>query len=110
MTEPSGPRPLAESVERLLAAMEAPSVDVVATVFSRWSEIVGVALAGHCWPVSVTGENLVIEADDPVWASELGWLESELLARLAAEIGSDRFRSVTVRVQRHRSTPPPGRS
>lgn len=99
MSEPGGPQPLAESLERLLASMEAPPIDAVAAVFSRWSEIVGPDLAEHCRPVSVAGEVLAIAADDAVWASELRWLEAKLLERLAAVTGADRFRTVTVRVR-----------
>lgn len=99
MSEPSGPRPLAQSLERLLADMEAPPIDAVAAVFSRWPEIVGPDLAEHCRPVSVAGDALAIAADDAVWASELQWLEAKLLERLAAVAGTDRFRTVTVRVR-----------
>ena len=100
MSEPAGPKPLSAALERLLADMEAPPVDAVAAVFSRWSEIVGPDLADHCRPVSVAGEALTIAADDPVWASELQWLEAELLVRLAAVTGTDRFRTVAVRVRK----------
>lgn len=100
MSESAGPKPLSASLERLLADMEAPPVDAVAAVFSRWSDIVGPDLADHCRPVSVAGEALTIAADDPVWASELQWLEAELLVRLAAVTGSDRFRTVAVRVRK----------
>lgn len=99
MSEPSGPRPLAQSLERLLADMEAPPIDAVAAVFSRWPEIVGPDLAEHCRPVSVAGDALAIAADDAVWVSELQWLEAKLLERLAAVSGTDRFRVVIVRVR-----------
>lgn len=101
MSEPLGPQPLSASLERLLAALDAPPADAVAAIFSRWPEIVGPDLAEHCRPVSVAGEALTIAADDPVWASELRWLEAELLDRLAAVTGSDRFRAVTVRVRKN---------
>lgn len=99
VSEPREPRPLSESLERLLVAMEAPPIDAVAAVFSRWPEIVGPDLAEHCRPVSVAGEALAIAADDAVWASELQWLEAKLLERLAAVTGTDRFRTVIVRVR-----------
>ena len=101
MSEPPGPKPLSVSLERLMTAMEAPPVDAVAAVFSRWSEIVGPDLAEHCRPVSVAGEALTISADDPVWASELRWLEAELLERLAAVAGPGRFQTVAVRVRKN---------
>ncbi len=85
--------------------MNAPQVDVIARVFSCWPEIVGSDLACHCGPAAVSGDNLVVVADDPVWASELQWLEKELLERLAETTGTSRFRAVTVRVKPHRSRP-----
>jgi hypothetical protein len=43
---------------------------------------------------------LVVEVDEPGWATQLRYLESELLARLAAVAGAGAVRSIDVRVRR----------
>ncbi len=96
----SSPRKLGHSLDRLLGSLNAPTVDVLDAVFGRWEEIIGPDLAKHTRPASIDGEKLVVVADDPAWASELRWLENELLQRVSAVSGSDRLTGVIVRVQR----------
>lgn len=85
-------------MDRLMGTLRAPSVDVLETVFSRWPAIVGDDVATHCRPVSIEGDTLTVSAEDPTWASELRWLEKDLVRRLAEETGSDRISRVNVRV------------
>jgi predicted nucleic acid-binding Zn ribbon protein len=93
-----GPQRLGRALDRLMGTLRAPSVDMLDTVFTRWDEIVGDDVATHCRPVSITGRILLVEASDPTWASELRWLENEVLARLSEVCGSDRISAVKVRV------------
>lgn len=85
-----------------MGTLRAPSVDVLETVFSRWPLIVGDDVATHCRPVSIEGDTLTVSADDPTWASELRWLEKDLVRRLAEETGTDRISRVNVRVARRK--------
>ncbi|MCY4279320.1 MAG: DUF721 domain-containing protein [Acidimicrobiaceae bacterium] len=89
---------LSESLERLLDSMDAPPADLLSTVFGDWAQIVGAEVARHCRPVSLDGDRLVVEAADPVWASELKWLSDQLLRRLAETPSGDRLKAITVRV------------
>ena len=57
-------------------------------VFGRWNEIVGDVVAGHVQPVKLDGERLIVEVDDPAWATQLRFLEADLKARLQATIGA----------------------
>jgi len=97
-----GPQRLGRALDRLLGTLRAPSVDVLDSVFNRWAEIVGDDVAAHSQPVSIDGDTLVVEAGDPTWASELRWLENEVLARLSEVSGSDRITTLKVRVGRHK--------
>jgi predicted nucleic acid-binding Zn ribbon protein len=85
-----------------MGTLRAPSVDVLDAVFSRWEEIVGDDVAAHCRPVSITGHTLLVEASDSTWASELRWLENEVVARLSEVCGSDRISAMNVRVGRRK--------
>jgi len=97
--DPWRPWHVRESLDRLLAGLRAPSSDVLEAVFGRWHEIVGADLAEHCRPVSVHGDLLTVTAEDPAWASELRWLESEVVARLAEVAGSGRISRLRVRTE-----------
>lgn len=85
-----------------MGTLRAPSVDVLDSVFTKWPEIVGDAVAGHSRPVSIDGDTLIVSVDDSTWASELRWLENEVVSRVAAVSGSDRVSHVTVRVARRK--------
>ena len=100
MTTERDPRPLSDALNRLMGSMRAPSVDVLDAVFNRWGDIVGPDVAMHTRPSAIDGDLLVIVVDEPTWASEVRWLEAELLARLAEAVGSDRIQRLSVRVER----------
>ena len=97
-----GPQRLGRALDRLMGTLRAPSVDVLDTIFNRWDEIVGEDVASHCRPLSIDGETLIIAAEDSTWASELRWLEKDVLARVAEVSKSDRISAVNVRVARRK--------
>lgn len=93
------PKQLTWSVDRLLQTMQAPNPDVLRAVFLQWSEIVGQDLAAHTHPQVVDGTTLVVVASDPTWASQLSWLESQLVERIREVSGSDRVQAIKVKVR-----------
>jgi predicted nucleic acid-binding Zn ribbon protein len=58
-----------------------------AVVFGRWAELVGDGVAERARPQAFRGTTLVVAVDDPTWASQLRWLEADLVGRIAAELG-----------------------
>jgi predicted nucleic acid-binding Zn ribbon protein len=74
---------------------------VLGGVFGRWEEAVGAAVAAHVQPVRLTGTTLLVEVDDPAWATQLKFLENTLRARLA-EVAGATVEVVEVRVSRGR--------
>ena len=67
-------------------------------VFGRWAEAVGDAVAAHVKPVKLDGTKLIVEVDDPAWATQLRFLETTLKARLL-EVAGATVESVEVRVK-----------
>ena len=67
----------------------------------RWNETVGEAVAKHVQPVKLDGGKLVVEVDDPAWATQLKFLEANLRERLLESTGA-RIDSFEVRVRRTR--------
>jgi predicted nucleic acid-binding Zn ribbon protein len=71
----------------------------LASVFSRWEEVVGPGAAAHCRPLSLVRGTLVVAVDEPGWATELRYGSAILLARLAEVVGDGVARRVEVRVR-----------
>ncbi|MBW3547244.1 MAG: DUF721 domain-containing protein [Actinobacteria bacterium] len=95
-----GPRRVAESLDRLATSLGAPSAGVLTTLFSAWPELVGDAVAAHSRPRSLRHGVLVVAVAEPAWATQLRWLESDLLVRLGEVLGEGVVLSIDVRVQR----------
>lgn len=60
-----------------------------ATVFSRWSELVGAEVAEHAQPVGLRDGELTVQASSTAWATQLRTLQTQLLKRIAAGLGPD---------------------
>ena len=86
------------SVERVLRHLGAPAPDALATVFGEWPRLVGDKVASHAQPIAVAEGRLVVRVEDPAWASQLRWLERELLERLADALGAGVVTAIEVRV------------
>jgi predicted nucleic acid-binding Zn ribbon protein len=57
-------------------------------------------MAAHASPVSVERGRLTVSVDDPTWASQLRWSESDVLRRLGELCGPDVVTSIATRVRR----------
>jgi predicted nucleic acid-binding Zn ribbon protein len=68
-------------------------------VFGRWAEAVGDAVASHVTPVRLDGTRLVVEVDDPAWATQLRFLEATLKQRLL-EVAGATIETIEARVRR----------
>ena len=69
-------------------------------VFGQWREVVGDVIADHADPISIDGGRLVVAVDQPGWATQLRFLEGDLLARIAERVGPAVVTSLEVRVRR----------
>ena len=76
----------------------------MATLLDRWPEVVGESLAARIKAVAVRGSELLVSVDDPAWASQISWLETQLLERIDSIIGPGRITAVRVRVEPGRGT------
>jgi predicted nucleic acid-binding Zn ribbon protein len=69
------------------------------TLLTRWPELVGEGIAEHTRPRALRDGTLWVAVDDPAWATQLRWLEADLLARLGEVVGPDRVARIEVRVR-----------
>jgi len=101
------PVPLSDSVTGVVRSLRGPggkavshsAVTSMGGLFGQWDDVVGSAVAAHVQPVKLDGNRLVVEVDDPAWATQLRFLEADLRARLQATVGAV-IESFDIRVKR----------
>jgi predicted nucleic acid-binding Zn ribbon protein len=89
---------VAASLGPLAASLGAPAPDVLGRLFAGWEQVVGPDVAAHARPVSLRDGVLLLSVDHPAWATQLGYLRSDLLARIGAAIGSETVTELRIRV------------
>jgi Dna[CI] antecedent, DciA len=96
-----GPRPVGEALDDVVSGLGpsppgggAPRGDgdrggaaALGTVFSRWEELVGEAVARHARPLRLAGGTLVVAVDQPAWATQVRVLAPGILTRVAERTG-----------------------
>jgi len=95
------PRVLNEVMGKLLRRMHVSDESSAIGLFSGWRQIVGDTIADHVAPKRLEKRVLVVEVDDPAWATQLKFLESQLIATLRDSVG-DEVESLEIRVRRSR--------
>ena len=82
--------PVQSGLDRLLDHLTGAPAVTTTTLFERWGAIVGVTLERHTQPLQIQEGVLTVAVDDPAWASQLRFLESELRQRISTEPGGSR--------------------
>lgn len=77
----SDPTPLAESLQRFLAHLGAPPVDVIVQLEKRWGDIIGPVLAKETEPIQLIDGELLVACNDGVWASQVSWSSPQIIER-----------------------------
>lgn len=94
---------LTEQIDALLRRLGSESTTVVAGVFSDWCALVGDTVAQHASPIKLESGRLLVEVDEPAWATQMRFLESEIIRKLLASTGNT-INGIDVRVKRNRHT------
>lgn len=77
------------AVRGALRGAGVPDAGALADVTRLWPETVGDAIARASWPQRISRDGtLQVAAASSTWAFELGLLADQILAKLAAEIGT----------------------
>ena len=96
--------PLGDSLNAVIRSLRNDASGAVSSsqmggVFGRWAEAVGDAVAAHVRPIKLDGTKLVVEVDDPAWATQLRFLETTLKQRLL-EVAGATIETIEARVRR----------
>src|SRR5690606_34213160 len=68
------PIPISNSLEGVVRSLRGPSRSAVSGVFGRWDEAVGAQIAAHVRPIKLDEGVLLVEVDDPAWATQLRFI------------------------------------
>ena len=90
---------MGDALDRVVRRLGGASADATTVLFARWPDLVGEGVAAASRPVSIRGNVLLVAVDDPAWATQLRFLEAELLRRLADELGEGAVSAIEVRVR-----------
>jgi predicted nucleic acid-binding Zn ribbon protein len=86
-------------LDKLLSRLGSETAEAVGGVFGRWSSIVGEQIAAHVSPLRIEDGRLLVEVDDPAWATQVRFLERDIVRKVQDASGA-RIIGVDVRVKR----------
>lgn len=58
------------------------------TVLGQWSSVVGQQIADHATPTALKDGVLSVSAESTAWATQLRFIQAQLLAKIAAAVGN----------------------
>jgi predicted nucleic acid-binding Zn ribbon protein len=99
------PVSLHDSLVELTSELRVAGPDAMRIVSDQWPALVGRELAPHVRLGSLRNGMLTLEADDPVWAAPLRYLESGIVDALAEHLGPGVVHTVRIAVRRTRERP-----
>jgi predicted nucleic acid-binding Zn ribbon protein len=92
------PRLLRDSLAEVSADLGLPEPDNLALLIDQWESLVGADVAPHCRLTSLRDGVLRVTVDSPPRATQLRYLEGELVGRSATMLGPGIVRELRVRV------------
>ena len=93
------PIPISQSLDGVVRSLRGPSREAVGGVFGRWVDAVGEQVAERVRPLKLDERVLVVEVDDPAWATQVKFLTPTIIERLR-EVAGVEIERVEVRVDR----------
>lgn len=99
------PRRLGDALGAVSRELGLPQPARFGELVARWPELVGPALAAHARPRTLRDGVLTVAVDAPSWATELRYLEDQLVAGFAERVAPGLVRAVRVLVGGDVSSP-----
>jgi predicted nucleic acid-binding Zn ribbon protein len=94
------PRRLRDALAEVSSDLGLPDPDAFGSLVAHWHDMVGDEIAAHCRLQSLRDGVLRVTADTAPRATQLRYLESDLVRQASALVGPDVVRAVHVRVER----------
>ena len=99
--DPPDPRPLKASLDHVARSLGGPDAASLNDVFGHWADLVGPQLAAHARPLSLSSGVLLVGVTEPAWATQLTYLESDLVGRIRDALGDGIVERIEVRLRRN---------
>lgn len=93
------PIPISQSLDGVVRSLRGPSRQAVGGLFGKWRDAVGEQVAEHVRPLKLDGRVLLVEVDDPAWATQVKFLSTMIIERLLDVAGVE-IERIEVRVDR----------
>lgn len=90
------PQTVGQAVDDLLAERGWQQESAVASLMSRWEQIVGPDLAAHVAPVSFQEGVLTLQAESTAWATQTRLLQNDLRRAIDQDLGGGVVTDLTV--------------
>lgn len=91
---------LADGLERYVRNLGAPPISILTQLEDRWPEIVGPGLSTSTRPAELVNGVLTIACTDTAGASQIGWMETQIVKRFASTFNTNIVERVVSRVDR----------
>ena len=89
--------PLSAALDSVLRSLRGPAREEAGGVFGRWEDAVGETVARHVTPVRLSEGILLVEVDEPAWATQFEFMAGDVRRRLA-EVLNVNVERIDVRV------------
>lgn len=66
------------------------------TLFGMWDQIVGADIATHAQPISLRDKVLHVQAESTAWATQLRYVQAQIIAKIAAALGDGMVTSLRI--------------
>jgi len=93
------PVSIGDALARVQAELGLPPSDALRSLTERWGEVVGADLALHARLAGLREGTATIVVDSSLWASQLRYLEADIVERAADLVGTGIVRAIRVRVE-----------
>jgi predicted nucleic acid-binding Zn ribbon protein len=93
------PMSIADALARVQAELGLPETDALRTLTDSWVTIVGDDVAAHARLEALRDETISIAVDSTLWATQLRYLETDIVERANALVGSRVVQEIRVRVE-----------
>ena len=93
------PVSIADALARVQADLGLPETDALRTLTDAWETVVGIDVAAHARLEAVRDETISIVVDGTLWATQLRYLEADIVERANALVGSCVAQGIRVRVE-----------
>jgi predicted nucleic acid-binding Zn ribbon protein len=92
------PVSIGDALARVQAELGLPRSDALRALTNRWADVVGRDVAAHARLDALRDGMAAIVVDSPLWASQLRYLERDIVDRANALVGSGIVTGIRVRV------------